>query len=332
MLGESMLSEWRHRTSVGVGIRSLDIVTNDFIHRTVAALGSAVKSFKVGERIAGFHEMDTPNGSYAEYAVCPEQTVFRIPDSMSDEEAATIPLAIFTASVALYRNIDIPAPWDRSDEKAASTEKVPLVVNGASGQVGAFAIKLAKMNARVGPIIAIAGSSADFVKSLGVDAIVDYRSDSVAEDIKRAAGGLPIRHAFDAANSVKSVKYLIAVLEKGGRYTCTTPTAANAVTGSDGTMDRLLDEAGIWHDHIWCGEVHETKKPGGQMFGAVMSRVIERALANGTLEGHPYREVEGGLNGVKQALEDLKNGKRGDNKKYVTRIDGTAGGKGGAKI
>lgn len=69
-----------------------------------------MKTFKVGERVAGFHEMDTSNGTYAEYAICPEQTVFRIPDHMSDEEAATIPLTIFTAAVGLYRNLGIPAP------------------------------------------------------------------------------------------------------------------------------------------------------------------------------------------------------------------------------
>ena len=91
-----------------------------------------MKSFQVGERVAGFHEMDTPNGTYAEYAVCPEQTIFRVPDSMSDEEAATLPLSLFTAAIGLHRNLDIPAPWSRSDSKAAQTWKIPLVVNAAS--------------------------------------------------------------------------------------------------------------------------------------------------------------------------------------------------------
>jgi NADPH:quinone reductase len=58
----------------------------------VAEVGSDVKSFKPGDRVAGFHQMDTPRGTYAEYTVCPEHTVFHIPESMSFEEAATIPL------------------------------------------------------------------------------------------------------------------------------------------------------------------------------------------------------------------------------------------------
>lgn len=40
---------------------------------TVAAIGTAVRGFQVGERVAGFHQMATPHGTYAEYAICPEQ-------------------------------------------------------------------------------------------------------------------------------------------------------------------------------------------------------------------------------------------------------------------
>jgi len=286
-----------------------------------------VKGFVVGERVAGFHEMDTANGTYAEYAVCPSQAVFHIPDSLSYEEAATMPLAIFTAAVGMYRNLDLPGPWDRSDDKAASTAKIPLVVNAASGAVGAFVVKLAKLNSRIGPIIAIAGASADYVKSLGADAIVDYRSETVAEDIKKAAGGVKINYVFDAANSLASTKYLTSVLEKGtGRYTCTTPFGANKVTGSDGEMGRILEAAGIYYEMIWCGDVHEAKKPGGKLFGAVMSRAIEDALAEGRLSGHPHQVVKGGLNGVLGALEELKGRsmKKSGNAKFVARIGETA--------
>ena len=290
---------------------------------TIAAVGSAVNRFKIGDRVAGFHEMDTPDGTYAEYAICPEQTIFRIPDSMSDEEAATIPLAIFTAAVGLYRNLQIPAPWDRADEKAPSTGKVPLVVNAGSSAVGAFAIKLARLNPRVGPIIATAGSSSEYVKSLGVDAVVDYRSKTVAEDIKRAAGGTSIDHAFDAMNSKTSVAYLSSVLGKNGKYTSTMPVAPHPLYGHDDTIEKMLQAAGVWYEQIWVGEVHETKKAGSQMFGAVMSCVIDRALAEGTLSGHPYEVVENGLDGVLGALGELKARKKAGNTKFVTRIADT---------
>lgn len=290
---------------------------------TIAAVGSAVRAFKVGERVAGFHEMDTENGTYAEYAVCPQHTVFRVPESMSDEEAATLPLAMFTASVGLYRNLGLPAPWDRSDAKAPSTGKVPLVVNAGSTAVGAFAIRLAKLNPRVGPIVATAGSSQEFVRSLGVDAVVDYRSSTAAEDIKKAVEGQPIRHVFDAYNSISSIKYLTSVLEKDGKYTCVTAVGPSKLYGEGGEMEKMLEVAGVWYEPIWIGEIHEYKKAGGQLFGAVMSRVIEDELAAGRLSGHPHEIVQEGLHGVLGALQELRDRKRGGNAKFVTRISDT---------
>ncbi|KAK5120871.1 hypothetical protein LTR85_005938 [Meristemomyces frigidus] len=292
---------------------------------TVAAIGTAVKGSVVGERVAGFHLMGTPNGTYAEHAICPEQTVFHLPESISDEEAATMPLTIFTAAVGLYRNLQLPAPWDRSDDKAGR-EKVPLVVNAASGAVGSFAIKLAKLNPKIGPIIATAGSSKEYVRSLGVDAVVDYRSQTIVEDIKEAAGGQPVNHVFDAANSAASVKYLTQVLTpKTGRYTSTLPVAPHPFYDPEGKMEKDLQAIGVWYEQIWVGDVHETKKAGGTLFGAVMSKAIEDALAQGSLRGHPYNIVEKGLDGVEAALLELKDRKWSGNAKFVTRIADTPG-------
>ncbi|KAI7215069.1 hypothetical protein KC365_g13698 [Hortaea werneckii] len=262
---------------------------------TVTGVGSAVQGFAIGDR-----------------------TVMHLPDRISDEEAATLPLAIFTAAVGLYRNLQLPAPWDRSDAHAGRP-KIPLVVNGAGSAVGSFAIKLAKLNPLVGPIIATAGSSVEHVQALGVDAIVNYRSKTVAEDVKTAAGGLPINHFFDAANSAASVKYACEILQPDtGRYTSTLPVAPHPYYDPEGKMEKELKSVNVWYKQIWVGD--DGKKAGGSTFGAVMSKVIERALADGTLSGHPYQVVENGLEGIGAALVELRDRKQGGNRKFVTRI------------
>lgn len=290
---------------------------------TVAAVGSSVMGFAAGDRVAGFHVMDTLNGTYAEYAICPFQTVIHLPDSMSDEEAATIPLAMFTAAVGLYRNLQLPAPWERSDAHAGRS-KTPLVVNAASSAVGSFAIKLAKLNPLIGPIIATAGSSMDHVRALGVDAIVDYRSKTVAEEIKKAANGVPINHVFDAANSAASVHYACEVLTPdSGRYTSTLPVSPDPYSDPEGEAEKDLKAIGVWHEMINVGDVHDWATAGGSLFGAVMSKAIERALAEGSLSGQPYEIVENGLEGVQAALIELRDRKRGGNAKFVARIADT---------
>jgi NADPH2:quinone reductase len=299
----------------------------------ITAVGSKVRNFRSGDRVAGFHHLDTPHGTYAELAICPAHTVFHLPESISDEEAATIPLAAFTAAVGLYRNLQLPVPWDRSDKRAPNGDKkIPLVVNAASSAVGSFAIKLAKMNPRIGPVIAIAGVSSDFVKiELGVDVVLDYRSPTIGDDLREALHGLELNHVFDAANSLASVKYLSAVLNPhgGGRYTCTLPVGPS-IYDPEGNAENFLRETGIWHEQIWVGDVFgvklEKKRDGigvvqvpakdkieGVWFGAVMSKVFEMGLADGVFSGHPYEVVEGGLEGVQGALEKLGEGNRGNN-------------------
>jgi NADPH2:quinone reductase len=296
----------------------------DDVAGVVSAVGSSVRNFRPGDRVAGFHVMDTPRGTYAEYTVCPEQTVFHIPDSLSFEDAATIPLAMFTASVGLYRNLKLPFPFERSDEKSRP-EKKALVINGASSAVGAFALKLARLNPSISPIIATAGSAKDYVKELGgADAIVDYRSPTIIQDLETALGGpgSKVGFVFDAANSEASVNYLTAILSPNGRYTCTQGVAGGIYGPS--TQKPTLEKWGGYWEQIWVGSIHDDTTAGGIFFGGVMSRTIETLIFEGKFTGHPYEIVEGGLNGVEAALIKLRDRKAG-NTKFVTRIADTKG-------
>ena len=286
----------------------------DDVGGMVEAVGKNVKNFKKGDRVAGFHVMDTPRGTYAEYSVCPEHTVFHIPDSMSHEEAATIPLAAYTAAVGLFRSLDLPMPTGRKDE-AAGLLKVPLIVNGAASAVGAYAVKLAKLNPRIYPIIGLAGGSAKYAKEIGCDFVVDYRSADVTGDLRKALNGQSVRHVFDATNTITSMKNILPVVEGStGRYIIT-----EVVRDEE---KALFTKYNVWGEQVWVGGVHDDKPVGGQMFGAIMSRIFEWSLAQGTFSGQPHTLVEGGLNGVLGALIQLRD-RKGGNTKFVTRIADT---------
>ncbi|EME85057.1 uncharacterized protein MYCFIDRAFT_100170, partial [Pseudocercospora fijiensis CIRAD86] len=276
----------------------------------IAALGPGVKSFQLGERVAGFHRMDEPYGTYAEFAICPQHTVFRIPSTMSYAEAATIPLVAYTAAVALYRNLNLPTPWERTDSHAPETSKIPLVINAASSAVGAFAVKLAKLNPRISPLITTAGSSKKFVeKELHPDFVLDYRSPDLAAQVKNALKGKKLHHVSDATNTLQSIKSLTSLLtpDSTSKYTCFS-------TIED--QERILKGLGSALVGVGLQEI----KAGGEIFGRIMSQVFEEMLEEGVLVGHPHEVVEGGLEGVRDALVELKERKRGGNRKFVTRI------------
>jgi NADPH:quinone reductase-like Zn-dependent oxidoreductase len=241
---------------------------------TVAAVGKAVRGLQIGDRVAGFHCMDTPHGTYAEYAICPEHTVFTIPPDVTYEEATTIPLAAFTAAVGLYRNLGLPAPWDRSDDHYPEG-KTALVINGASTAVGAFAVKLAKMNPRIGPIITTAGSSVEFVRSLQPDAVIDYRSTTVVEDLRAALGGAKLRHVFDISNTLKSIQYLTSLMEPNSRYVCTSKLYANPALGVDDSMEKALQAVQAWYEITFVGDVYSQPFMGRpEIWGEGWRRVV----------------------------------------------------------
>jgi NADPH:quinone reductase-like Zn-dependent oxidoreductase len=132
----------------------------------VAAVGPAVTKFSVGDQVFGFC-----NGSFAEYAVAPENKLARKPVNITFEQAAVVPVSAATALQGLC------------DAGRIETGQLVLVI-GASGGVGSYAVQLAKaFGAQVTGVCST--SKVDLVRSLGADEIVDYTSEDFAEGTHR---------------------------------------------------------------------------------------------------------------------------------------------------
>jgi NADPH:quinone reductase-like Zn-dependent oxidoreductase len=112
---------------------------------TVVAVGSDVKKgWKIGDRVCGTADgMDPkrPNGgAFAEYTALPGELALRIPDSMTFEDAATLPTAIHTNVMALFWSLKIPLSLiDEPTQKP-----FPVLVYGGSTSVGTMAIQILK--------------------------------------------------------------------------------------------------------------------------------------------------------------------------------------------
>ncbi|MCO7177142.1 NADP-dependent oxidoreductase [Sporolactobacillus kofuensis] len=130
---------------------------------------------KVGDNVSGWSEGDrvfarpatTPHGSYAEYAAVDDHLLVRIPDNISFDEAASIPLAGLTAWQVLF-----------DYGKLQAGEKV--LIHAGAGGVGSLAIQFAK--AKGAYVYATASAkNLDFLKSLGADEVIDYQSQNFTE-------------------------------------------------------------------------------------------------------------------------------------------------------
>jgi NADPH2:quinone reductase len=277
--------------------------SGDDIAGIIHSVGSNVWEFKPGDRVASFHEMMTPGGSFAEYAVGWQHTTFHIPHNVSFEQAATIPLAAMTSAIGLHQRLGLPDPW------TPAKEAIPLVVYGGASAVGAYAIKLARL-ANIHPIIAVAGRGEKFVDGLidrsKGDTIVDYRNgdEAVVKGIKDALKGQNLHYAYDAVSEHNSYTNIVQVLEPHGHLTLVLPGKKY-----EGIPDS------VQQSQTMVGEAHK----GDKDYAYIMFRYMAKGLAEGWFTPHPHEVVEGGLEGVETGLRNLKEGKN-SGVKYVFKI------------
>jgi NADPH:quinone reductase-like Zn-dependent oxidoreductase len=176
--------------------------------------GKQVRKFKRGDQVIAYTGVRRL-GAFAEYACAGEATTFPKPANLSFEEAACIPIAGLTALQAL-----------RDHGKIGPGKKV--LINGASGGVGHFAVQIAKIfDAEVTAVSS--GANADFVMDLGADRVIDYKRHDFTKDGER------YDIIFDAV-AKRSFRECKNVLTSDGVYVSTLPSLSvivnQYITGS----------------------------------------------------------------------------------------------------
>lgn len=140
----------------------------------VEAVGAAVTRFRPGDAVFGetHRNMQWVNGgTFAEYVCAPEDVLARKPDSITFEQAATVP----TAGMIAVNNLR-PRLWDQPGQR--------VLVNGAAGGVGSIALQLAKARGAV-----VTGvdhtTKQELMRTLGADAVVDYTQEDITRRSER---------------------------------------------------------------------------------------------------------------------------------------------------
>lgn len=169
------------------------IVGCDFAGTVIDPNGS---TWVKGQRVAGFVQGTSSNGTesnpirgaFSHFVPVESSLVYAIPDNISFQQAATLPLAFATAVQAMYRRLALPEPYQ------SKTGEYFLVYGGATS-VGKYAIQLGKLSGfRV--IAAASRKNHDLLKSLGADTLVDYHEEDWVEQVKNVCHG-KLKYALD---------------------------------------------------------------------------------------------------------------------------------------
>jgi NADPH:quinone reductase-like Zn-dependent oxidoreductase len=170
---------------------------------TLAEIGEGVAGWSVGEAVVGFLPM-IEEGASAEFVLAPAELLTGAPTSVSLVDAAALPSASLSAWQALFEQADLKAGQR-------------VLVNGAGGGVGGYALQLAKQAGAT--VIATASPrSRDAVEALGADRIVDYTAAAVTEAISE-----PVEVVLNLVNVPESdLASLTDLVSDGGVLVSTT--------------------------------------------------------------------------------------------------------------
>jgi NADPH2:quinone reductase len=217
------------RRNEGPGLaRSPEILGRD-LAGVIDAIGTGVHAFKPGDDVMSYVARLGSSGTYAEYVCVPAELVARMPTTLSHAQAAAVPVAGITASLAL--------------DKLRAGEVGSLFVAGGAGGVGNFAIRLARLRG-VRRIVTTAGndkSRAHLLAHCGMrpEDVLDYRVGDIAALAVAAHAG-----PFDAALDLVGGRMLsacCAVVRVDG-------SVASVVDGPEpGDIERLFERNASFH-------------------------------------------------------------------------------------
>ena len=163
----------------------------------VEAVGRYVKQFKPGDEVFGYLPSATGRGTFAEYVCANENAIALKPSNLTFEQAAAVPVAALTALQGLR-------------DKGSIQPGQKVVINGASGGVGTFAVQIAK--AFGAEVTAVCGArNLDMARSLGADHVIDY----MREDFTRNGQQYDL---ILAVNGYRSISDFLRALKPGGNY------------------------------------------------------------------------------------------------------------------
>ncbi|KAH7201487.1 chaperonin 10-like protein [Fusarium oxysporum] len=298
--------------------KHLDIIspTNSIIGCDYAGVvhqvGDSVRDrWKVGDRVAGaVHGGLYPDkGAFAEYLKIDADLAWKVPDDISDTDATTYGVSAVTAMLVLNVHHGIPFV----DTKPATPKNEAIFIYAGATSAGLYHIQLAKA---AGYTVVTTASPRSFqlVKKYGADAVFDYNSPSVAEDIIKEYPN--ITKAVDCFSEGKSTSICAAVLKpSGGKVVTLLPNGKSSTPGV--TYDLVMSYTAMGHAFQWLPPIGPKFEARPQDRAALVRFYESLPRITHLLKPIPTIELKNGFDGVLEGLDKLRAGQVAGGKQVV---------------
>ncbi|KAI0656639.1 GroES-like protein [Cubamyces menziesii] len=295
--------DWKIRTLGAFLISSYPFVGGSDGAGIVEEVGSEVSHFTQGDRVLFQGWVENPKATFQQYAIVPAEIVAKVPDNITLDEAASIPLGLATIVTALYNHdpksitADFPAPWEEGGTTKFSGK--PAFIIGGASSVGQYAIQMAKLSG-FSPIITTASPhNESLLRSLGASHVL-ARSLSPAEiknEVVKLTEGKPIEFVYDTISHADTEALAYEVLAPGGVLVIVLPDLIPAELKKEGDNKKIVQA---------MGNVHI---PHNRHVGAELYAHLTEWLQTGKVVPNRIEVLPNGLAGIPEGLERLENNK-----------------------
>ena len=198
-------ADWKNRQGLLAGYRPyyFPYIIGFDAAGTIAGIGSGVTGFAIGDRVfTPTNHGQGEQGSYAQYTIASEDRVAHVPEGLGLDQAAALPVAALTAWQGLF---------DRGGLQGGQT----AMIHGGAGGLGGFAVQFARWaGARVAATCSTA--NVEYLRSLGVERVIDYRRENIAAVIRDWAPG-GVDYLMDAVGA-STLPDALDLVRPGGTF------------------------------------------------------------------------------------------------------------------
>ncbi len=181
----------------------------------IVSTGADVNGFNIGDLVYGLKNPSHGLGTYSDHVVIPANNIAFAPDNISIEQAAGVPLCALTAYQALVEHGQL------TQKKEQPNKRKRILVIGASGGVGSFAVQIAKALSSKDITIQVDGicsaTNAQLALSLGANRVFDYKT----QELKTLTGQYDIIFDTIGRHSPATCRHLLST---GATFVTTVPT------------------------------------------------------------------------------------------------------------